>query len=387
VRGLGELMKAGWKPKRTVVYCAWDGEEEGLLGSTEWVEAHEAELEKSGVVYVNSDVNERGLLEAEGSHTLEQLLNDVAKSVDDPETSMSVWKRDQLYEIREAKSPEDRAEARQRGDLRIGALGSGSDFTPFLQHAGIASLNLGFGGEADGGIYHSIYDDFYWYTHFGDTDFKYGRALAQTAGSIVMRMADADLLPLDFVNFADQMQVYQRELEKLAKTAREETIERNREIGEGVFTATADPKVKSAPPAVETVPPVLNFAPLENAEAQLALSAENYRKALQDSGEGAGKALPADALASVNALLIESERKLTTEGGLPNRPWYRHQIYAPGAYTGYAVKTMPAIREAIEQKKWAEADAGIVVVAGVLRAEAAVIDSATAKIAAVGGGR
>ncbi len=380
IRGFGEIMKAGWKPKRTIIYCAWDGEEEGLLGSTEWVETHAQELAKSAVLYINSDSNERGYLDVGGSQTLEQFVNDVARGINDPETNLTAWKRDQMRAISQGKTPEDRQEIRERADLRIAALGSGTDYTPFLQHLGVASLNFEYGGEVQGGIYHSIYDDFYWYTHFGDTDFKYGRTLAQTGGTAMMRMADADLLPFEFVDFADDMKKYVGELKKLASTARDETIEKNREIEEGMFTATVDPTKPEVAPSMMPVPPFLNFAPLENAAAKLTESAQNYRQALQQFGAARGGALPTEKLRNVNALLISSERKLTTQEGLPSRPWYTHQIYAPGAYTGYAGKTMPAIREAIELKKWDDANAGIVVVSGVLQAEAALIDSAAAEL-------
>jgi N-acetylated-alpha-linked acidic dipeptidase len=181
VRALGDLLKQGWKPKRTVIYCAWDGEEEGLLGSTEWAEAHATELKQKAVAYINSDGNGRGYLWVGGSHSLEKFINGIARDIRDPEKRMSVWQRAQLRRIKNASTPEDRNEVRQRTDWKINALGSGSDYTVFIDHLGIASLNLGYGGEDDGGIYHSIYDDFYWYTHFSDTDFEYGRALAQTA--------------------------------------------------------------------------------------------------------------------------------------------------------------------------------------------------------------
>ena len=202
-RGLGTLLRQGWKPKRTIILCAWDGEEPGLLGSTEWAEAHADELERKAAVYVNSDSNGRGYLEVEGSHTLERFMNGVARDIEDPEAKVSVWKRMQAHRIAHplSSSPQDRQEPRSRADLRIGALGSGSDYTAFLDHLGIASMNLGFAGEHDGGVYHSIYDDFYWYTHFSDTEFVYGRALAQTAGTAVMRLADAELLPFDFDDF------------------------------------------------------------------------------------------------------------------------------------------------------------------------------------------
>jgi N-acetylated-alpha-linked acidic dipeptidase len=381
-RGLGELLKAGWKPKRTIILCAWDGEEPGLLGSTEWAEEHYDDLRAHGVAYINSDSNGRGYFEVEGSHTLEKFINDVARDVSDPETKVSAWKREQLHEIANAKSAEQRKEIRERADLRIPALGSGSDYTAFLQHDGLASLSIGFGGEDGGGIYHSIYDDFYWYTHFSDTEFVYGRALAQTGGTAVMRLADADLLPFEFGNFADTVQLYLKELKALSEKAQDEIRERNREIEEGVFKATDDPRQPLVAPAAETVPPHLNFAPLENAAEAVSRSAGEYRKALERANANNGAGLAAASLAEVNHLLIESERKLTTSEGLRKRPWFKHQLYAPGYYTGYAVKTVPAVREAIEQKEWKQADEGIVVVARVLQEEAALIASAAAKLSA-----
>jgi len=381
-RALGELLKAGWKPKRTIIYCAWDGEEPGLLGSTEWAESHYDELRAHAVAYINSDSNGRGYLEIEGSHTLEKFGNDIAREIIDPETKLSTWKRNHLHEIAEAKSPEEREKTRQRADERIGALGSGSDYTAFLQHDGVASMNIGFAGEDGGGIYHSIYDDFYWYTHFSDTNFQYGRALAQTGGTAILRLADADLLPFEFGNFADTMDTYVKELKTLAQKTQADIQERNREVEEGVFQATDDPKKPLVTPPVETVPPYLNFAPLDNAAGALGRSATEYRKALEKVNANGGSAMAAASLADVNKLLIESERKLTNTAGLPNRPWFKHQIYAPGFYTGYAAKTMPAVREAIEQKQWKQAEAGIVVVAGVLQDEAELISAAAAKLGA-----
>jgi len=381
-RALGELLKSGWKPKRTIIYCAWDGEEPGLLGSTEWAEEHADELRAHAVAYINSDSNGRGYLGVEGSHTLEKFSNDVARDISDPESKLTAWKRNQLHEIARAKSAEQRQEIRQRADLRIPALGSGSDYTAFLQHDGVASLNIGFGGEDGGGIYHSIYDDFYWYTHFSDTDFVYGRALAQTGGTAVLRLADADLLPFEFGDFADTMQTYTKELKTLSQKMHDDIVERNREIEEGVFNATNDPKKPLVPPAVETIPPHLNFAPLDNAVDAVTRSAADYRKALEHANTNGGATLASASLADVNHLLIESERKLTTPEGLSNRPWFKHQIYAPGFYTGYAAKTMPAVRESIEQKQWKQADDAIVVISRVLQDEAALISSAAAKLAA-----
>jgi N-acetylated-alpha-linked acidic dipeptidase len=378
-RGLADLLKQGWKPRRTIIYCAWDGEEEGLLGSTEWAEQHADELQANAAVYINTDSNDRGYLSAGGSHTLEKFINGVERDIEDPETKLSVWKRAELARIKKA-APDDLQEVRQRADLRISALGSGSDYTAFLQHLGIAALNLGFEGEDGGGIYHSIYDDFYWYTRFSDTQFVYGRALAQTVGTSVMRLADAEFLPLDFTNFADTVRKYVEELRKLLKKEQDETLERNKQIEEGVFTATADPQQVSIPPKVEDVPPYLNFAPLENAASVLSRSADRYAKVLARAGENGGGALNRATLDSVGRRLIESERKLTTQEGLPRRPWYRHAIYAPGYYTGYGVKTIPGVREAIEEKQWKEADEQIGVVARVLNDEAALIDSAAAEL-------
>jgi N-acetylated-alpha-linked acidic dipeptidase len=374
-RGLGTLLKQGWRPKRTIILCLWDGEEEGLLGSTEWAEEHQDELRQHGAVYINSDGNGRGYLGVEGSHTLEKFLNSVARDIDDPETKLSVWKRLQMREI-----VAEGSEVRNRQDLRIGALGSGSDYTAFLDFLGVASVNMGFGGEDQGGIYHSVYDDFYWYTHFADTNFVYGRALAQTAGTAVMRLADSELLPYDFDNFTETIKRYIDEVQKLAKDERDRIVETNRRIDEGMFAAIMDPRVPMNPPPRETVPPYLNFAPLENGLAALQRTAEAYDKALAQASENGGTALARAALKDANDQLIQVERALTLKEGLPNRPWFRHQIYAPGFYTGYGVKTLPAVRESIEQKDWKLADEEIAKVGKVLENAGEAIQGATSEL-------
>src|SRR5579884_504489 len=368
-RGLSELVQQGWKPKRTIIFCAWDAEEPGLIGSTEWAEEHHDELQKHAVAYINSDTNGRGYLFAEGSHSLEKFINNVARDITDPETNLSVWKRHQLFVIANASGEQERNEIRNRPDWRIGALGSGSDYGSFQQHDGVAALNIGFGGEDGGGIYHSIYDDFYWYTHFSDTDFVYGRALAQTGGTAVMRLADAELLPFEFGDFTDTIKSYVADVKNLANKMRNDAIERNRELDEGLFAAIRDPHKTLIPPPHESIPAYLNFAPLETASDMLTRSAQAYEKALADA-----KNPPA---AQLNAQLIRSERVLTDDAGLPRRPWFRHQIYAPGYYTGYEVKTLPGVREAIEEKHWDEADKEIQIVARVLRNEAALLDDMT----------
>jgi len=343
-----------------------------LLGSTEWVEQHEQELAEKAAVYINSDGNGRGFFGAGGSHTLEKFINSVVKDIEDPETKLSAWKRLQAHRIATG-STEAKAEARNRADLRIGALGSGSDYTPFLQHAGVATLNIGFGGSDDDGIYHSAYDDFYHFTHFLDTNFVYGRALSQTAGTAVMRFADADLLPFDFTDLADTVQTYVKELQALLKQEQDRIRERNREVEDGVFAAINDPRRPLQAPKVEEVPPAINFAPLENASNVLTRAAERYKKAADSPGP---KVVASAAIASVNARLIQSERQLTDPAGLPRRPWYRHLLYAPGFYTGYAVKTMPGVREGIEEKRYLEAEAEGVRIARALDRETALINAA-----------
>ncbi|HKW09862.1 MAG TPA: transferrin receptor-like dimerization domain-containing protein [Gemmatimonadaceae bacterium] len=385
-RALGDLYKQGWRPKRTIIYAAWDGEEPGLLGSTEWAEAHADELRQHAVAYLNSDSNGRGYLGVEGSHSLEKFINGVAKDVTDPEANVSSWKRNQLAIIRRG-SPEERRDAREREDLRIAALGSGSDYTPFLQHLGIASLDLSYGGEDGSGIYHSIYDDFYWYTHFSDTSFVYGRALAQAAGQAVMRLADADVLPFAFSNLAETAQRYVTELQQLRDRRATEIAERDREIDENVFAATNDPRTPTHPPAKEARPPQLEFAPLLNAVDSLSRAAQHYERSYSQWVERGGVTQAGSAgaasLKSLNERLLQAERALTTPEGLAKRSWYTHLLYAPGFYTGYGVKTMPGVREAIEQGQWASVNGEIERVAAALTREAALVSQLADSLAAV----
>jgi N-acetylated-alpha-linked acidic dipeptidase len=273
---------------------------------------------------------------------------------------------------------QDRKEARTRPDLRIGALGSGSDYTAFLDHLGIASLNVGYGGEDEGGIYHSIYDDFYWFTHFSDTDFVYGRALAQTVGTMVLRFADADVLPYDFTDFADTIHKYNDEVKTLLKNRQDEVRDRNQNLDDGVYNATSDPRRPTVAPPKEEAPPFLNFAPLDNAQAALDRSAEHYARALR--AFTASHAAPAQTLEKLNDQLMQTERRLTNAQGLPRRPWYQHLIYAPGFYTGYGAKTLPGVREGIEEKRYQEAEKEIVRVAQVLQDYASAVESAAAEL-------
>ncbi len=358
---VSNLLKDGWKPKRTLVYCVWDGEEEGLFGSTEWVETHFDELRHKAVLYVNSDGNGRGFLYAAGSHTLQRFVNQVARDVKDPEYGISVAERRKAAMIANS-SPTEREELRSNGDLPIGALGSGSDYSPFLQHLGIAALNIGYGGEDPGGSYHSAYDSFDFYLRFGDPDFKYEIALAQTAGRIMLRCANAEVLPFEFSEFTQTVGKYVKEVMKLAGTMRDETAEANREIRDSTLHWNADPRKTFIVPAPKPPVPYLNFAPLENALSVLEHNTHDIGSLL----EHASDSLSSDRVASLNEILMGFERSLTREKGLPGRPWYVHELYAPGLYTGYGVKTLPAVREAIELRKWGEADSEIETVAGVL---------------------
>lgn len=376
-RAMGELVKGGWRPKRTLVYCAWDGEEQGLLGSTEWVEAHADELRTKAVLYINTDSNGRGFLGVGGSHALEPFINETAKAVTDPETGLSVWKRWQQRSIARGDDTRERQEARNASTLRIGALGSGSDYTAFFQHLGVPSLNIGFGGEGGGGIYHSTYDNVRWYTTWSDTGFVYGRALAQTAGTAVLRMSEAEVLPFDIRRLASTIGRYADEVKSLVSTKRDDIAETNRQIDEGTFFAVMDPRELSVPPAREALPPYLNFAPLENAVDVLKRSAEEFHKALEKA-RGEGK-VDGKVEVEVNRLMRLSDQTLSHRDGLPRRPWFRHLVYAPGFYTGYGVKTLPGIREAIEQKNWIEAEKEIGRVAEVIGAFSRVLDSSRAQ--------
>jgi N-acetylated-alpha-linked acidic dipeptidase len=374
--GLAELLKQGWKPQRTIIYCFWDGEEPGLLGSTEWAEYHGDELKAHAVAYINSDGNGRGFFRAEGSHSLENFVGNVVKDVEDPEAKISVWKRARLAaETRPAGGrggggEEGGAGSEKRADTRIGALGSGSDYTTFIDHLGVASLNIGYGGEDQGGgQYHSIYDDFYYYSHFQDTTFAYGRALAETGGSMMMRLADADVIPYQFADQAETIHGYVTEVKKLADTMKMQITKQNQAIADGAYAAAADPTKVSVAPAVQTVPPALDFAPLEKASADLTAAAAEYDKAMAAHG--------GVAPAGLNLELLKTERALTDPKGLPNREWFENMIYAPGFYTGYGVKTLPAVRETIEQKEWPMVDPEIVRTAAAIEREVDVLKAAT----------
>jgi len=348
-RGVSELMKTGWIPKRTIIYCAWDAEEPSLMGSTEWVEDHWDELSDKAVAYINSDSNGRGFFDADGSHTLETMVNEIAKEVIDPQTGVTVLERRKSADAAQASTVKAKKEILAKKNLSIGALGSGSDYSPFIQHLGIASLNLGFGGEDAGGEYHSIYDSYDHYKRFKDPTFEYGVALAKTAGRATMRLTNADVLPFDFKAFQKTVSTYATEVTSLIETMRESTEVENQMIAEKRYVLANDPTERFNPPASKEAVPFLNFSSLQNAVANLEKSAATF------SDLYAANPKPNTNIVNLNKLLFQSERKLLSETGLPRRPWYKHTIYAPGFYTGYGVKTLPGIREAIEQRNWKEA--------------------------------
>ena len=348
-KSIGGLLKTGWKPDRTLVYCSWDGEEPALIGSTEWVEEHEKELQQKAVVYINSDGNGRGFLGVEGSHALVPLMDEISKEVIDPQTNVSVFKRAQDHRVINAAGDDAKKKILDEKELTIGAMGSGSDYSSFIQHAGIPSLNIGYGGEDEGGEYHSIYDSYDLYTKYKDPGFQYGVTLAETAGHAVLRMANADVLPFDFTHLYNTIEGYSNELTTLLQKTREATEIENQVIRSGGYLAGEDPTKKYVVPAVKSDVPYLDFSPLQNALEQLKKNTDSLKIVFQN------KIKTNNVSESFNESLYRAEQQLLNETGLPRRPWYKHTIYAPGFYTGYGVKTMPGIREAIEQRKWKEA--------------------------------
>ncbi len=360
-RAVSGLVAAGWKPKRTLIYCAWDGEEPGLLGSTEWVETHADELQQKAVVYINSDVNGRGFFGAEGSHALEPFINEVARDVTDPETHISIAARKRARNLVDASAGGKLTkELVDRKTFPLGALGSGSDYSPFIQHIGIPSFDLSFGGEDPGGDYHSIYDSYDDYRRFKDPGFQYGVALARTAGRVMLRMADAPLLPFDFRAFYKTVNEYSADLISLMDQTRTQYALFHQLLQENDFSYASDPTTVLLPPADKGSSPFLNFSPLQNALGRLEKAANRLSDTL------AGSSLSDSKEQAINHALFTAEQQLLSSGGLPRRAWYRHSIYAPGFYTGYGVKTLPGIREAIEQHNWKEAQEQIVIASDAL---------------------
>ncbi len=382
-KSIGKLLKQGWRPRRTLVYTSWDGEEPGLLGSTEWAEQHASELKAKAVMYVNSDTNGRGFISAEGSHAVQHFLSEVARDVNDPETGASVlrrWLAERRVSSFEGVAQPDSAaygNASVVGDLQLGALGSGSDYTPFLQHLGVNSVNLGFQGEGQYGVYHSAYDSFDHYRRFVDPTFEYGVTLAKVAGRVVLRASQADLIPVREGDFAASVAGYNEELHKLAESMRSKSREFGKLLEEESYKLTMDPDFPLAAPARLADVPYLNFASLDNAVARLEQSAKAFDKEYARLSATSDKASSGER-ERVNATLAVLEQNLMDSRGLPGREWYQHMIYAPGAHTGYGVKTLPGIREAIEERRWDEANQYIGVVARALNNYSARMDRAIA---------
>src|SRR5450432_2491630 len=352
-KAVGEMVKSGWKPKRTIVYCAWDGEEPALVGSTEWVEDHAALLQQNTVVYINSDEYGRGFLDAGGSHALEGLVDEVAKNIRDPQTRVSIYERQKAHNVSTAESPLLAKEMMDKTKLHLDALGTGSDFSPFLQHLGIPVLNLGFSGEDNSGDYHSIYDSYDNFIRFIDPGFYYGATLSKMAGHVSLQMLNADKLPFDFRILYKEIKSYTTELQTMISNLRETTSINNEIIRKKYLILAADTAKPFFPLAVKQEVPYIDFSPLENAIISLGKAADHAFEIMSN------KEMNVKETDSQNRLLYRAEQELLLEKGLPLRPWYKHVLYAPGFYTGYAVKTLPGIRESIEQRNFYQAESEI----------------------------
>jgi N-acetylated-alpha-linked acidic dipeptidase len=382
-KALGGLAAQGIRPKRTLIYTSWDAEEPMLLGSTEWAETHADELKKHAVLYINSDTNTRGILAAGGSGDFTHLVNQVASRVTDPETGVSIGTRlrAKLRVEGAAKDATPQAvadatlAASANHDFPIQALGSGSDFSSFLQHLGLPALDVSFEGEGEaGGVYHSAYDTFEHHSRFVDPGFVYDALLAKTIGRIVLQAADDPLPQQRAGDFADAVAAYLSEVKKLADTERQEQDAQEVLLRDRVFTLAADPSKPLAPPKALGAVPFLEFAPLDNAVHDLKQSAHLYDAALAKNGAG----LPADRLARLQSLMQTIDQTLAPETGLPERPWYKNLVYAPGRLTGYGAKTLPGVREAIEDRRWDDANRYTVLTAAALEAYAQRLDAARA---------
>ena len=369
-KGIADLVKKGYTLKRTVLYCAWDAEEQGLLGSAEWVEDHQDELSNKAVLYVNSDMNERGFLSGAGSHGLEPFYNEVIENVMDPVAGVSI--RDRIYAMNITRASTENAQ-KKYGDkkIKLGALGAGSDWGGFLQHLGISSLSLEFEGEGTAGEYHSIYDSYDLFKKYKDPGYHYGLALSKIAARVIMRMANADLLPVEYSSFSNTVNEYAEEIKTLLNNSRAATDIQNKMIADKLYAVAEDTATHFKPMTAKPPVPFLNFSSLENS-----LSVLKEKSSAFDKLYGRAINLPADKLKMLNENLFLAERSLITDAGLPRRPWYRHQIYAPGYFTGYGVKTLPGIREAIEERNWKEAQDNILIITKVIDNYAAHIQEA-----------
>jgi N-acetylated-alpha-linked acidic dipeptidase len=360
-QAIGAMVQSGYKPKRTIIYASWDAEEPGLIGSTEWVETHADDLKKHAIIYINTDENGRGLLDAGGSPDFAHFVNQIIAGVNDPETNVSVAARlraaMRVAALSPEASPRDQANAKLAADpghdLPIAPLGSGSDFSSFLQHLGLPALNIGYGGEGEaGGVYHSAYDTWEHHARFVDPGFAYDALLAKTVGHAVLRLADATLPQQRAGDFAAAVSEYVGEVKKLTETERQAADTQAALLRDHAFTLAADPTKPNAAPERLPAVPYLEFASLDNAAAHLRAAAHAYDAALTHNGA----TLTPDKAAKLRTLMQTIDQTLAPEVGLPGRPWYKNLIFAPGRYTGYQAKTLPAVREAIEEHRWVDAD-------------------------------
>ena len=352
-RAIGELTKTGWRPKRTLIYAGWDAEEPGLLGSTEWVEHNLKDIKENMVVYINTDGTGAGYLSMGGSHSLEKFVNEVIRDVKDPVHDVSLDSRlRSRMRVREFNvGASELNEESERTDLRIYAMGAGSDYTAFLHHAGVPALNMAFGGESGGGAYHSLYDTYEHYKRFSDGDFIYGTTLSKVNGRLVLRLSEADILPFRFVNMVENIGKFIEENKKLSQTVEQITKLRNKLLDNNDFTISRNPNKTYLQPERLGQVPEFDFKPLDDAFARLSSSAWKYEEVLLKFKKGS---LSAEKKSEINALLRKVDQAFTNSNGLPRREWFRNMLYAPGYYTGYGVKTLPGIREGLEERKWDE---------------------------------
>ncbi len=380
---IGGLVKQGWRPKRTLVYASWDGEEPGLLGSTEWAETHAAELKQKAVLYINSDTDERGILSVEGSHDFQHLVNVATADVIDPEKNVPVGQRLRAKLRIKALEPDakDHAKAEAKtaadpkNDFPIEAMGSGSDYSTFIEHLGVPALNFGYGDEGDsGGVYHSRYDTFEHHSRFVDPGFVYDALLAKTVGRVVMRVADSDLPLQRAGDFAAAISEYLGEIKKLIKDKREAAETQAKLLSDSTFTLFADPTKSSGLPTALKPVPRIDLTALESAVKKLTRSAKAYDGAFAKNATR----LDADKRARLQALMRDIDQTLASDTGLPGRPWFRNLIYAPGRFTGYDTKTLPGVREGIEDQRFDDANRYVKLTAGVLDAYSKRLDQATA---------
>lgn len=381
-KAFGGLAAQGWHPKRTLVYASWDGEEPMLMGSTEWGEAHSAELKQKMALYINSDANERGFLEVGGSHDFQHLVNEVAGEVIDPETGVPIGQRLRA-KIRIAAlaptAPEHlKAEAKIAADpgkdFPIEALGSGSDFSVFLDHLGVPALNVGFAEEGrSGGVYHSRYDTFEHHSRFVDPGFIYDALLAKTIGRMVERVADSELPVQNAGGLANAISEYLEQVKKLADEEREQAEAQAGLLRDRAFQLAADPTKSSGVPAALDSVPHIEVASLEDAVDRLKRSAKAYDDALAKNGPH----LSPTQLARVQVLMLDIDQTLAPAVGLPRRTWNKNLIYAPGRDTGYEAKTLPGVREAIEERRWSDAPRYAELTANALNAYSDRLDQVT----------